>query len=62
MAVKKPEYVAPAKVQKARLAAGLTQTQAASRIGYSWRAWQEWEAGRRNMRRVLFDAFLAAKP
>ena len=47
----------PKAIKKARLAAGLTQQQAAELIGYSRRAWQEWEAGRRTMRRVTLDAF-----
>lgn len=38
--------------------AGLTQKQAAELIGYSYRSWQEWEGGRRKMKKVLFDSFL----
>jgi DNA-binding transcriptional regulator YiaG len=45
-------------VKKARLASGLTQTQAAAIIGYSMRAWQDWESGARKMRRFVFDKFV----
>lgn len=40
-----------------RLAAGLTQRQAAALIDYSERAWQEWEAGRSPMHRAVFRYF-----
>lgn len=44
-------------VREARSEAGLTQQQAAFLIGYSTRAWQEWEAGRNPMRRATFRHF-----
>jgi len=47
----------PKEIKKVRLASGLTQEQAASSIGYSRRAWQEWESGRRTMRRSTMNAF-----
>ena len=47
----------PAQIRRARLAANLTQRQAAELIGYSLRMWEEWESGRSPMRAVLFDAF-----
>lgn len=43
--------------REARLAAGLTQTQAAQLIGATMRAWQEWEGGRRNMPPAKFALF-----
>ena len=39
----------PDDIRQARKAAGLTQAQAGELIGATRRAWQEWEAGRRNM-------------
>lgn len=44
-------------IKAARIAAGLTQTQAAETIGYKLRTWQDWEAGKRNMREVVFELF-----
>ena len=41
----------------ARIVAGLTQEQAASVIGATRRAWQEWEGGRRNMPPSKFALF-----
>jgi DNA-binding XRE family transcriptional regulator len=41
----------------ARLAAGLSVTDAAALIGASRRAWVEWEAGRRNMPPAKFSLF-----
>lgn len=38
-------------VRDSRLAARMTQREAARLIGYSVRVWQDWEAGRRKMRR-----------
>lgn len=49
----------PREIKKARLAVGLSQKQAADLINYSERAWQEWEGGRRQMRRSTLDLFLA---
>lgn len=48
----------PKQILAARLAAGLTQQQAADLIQYSERAWQEWEAGRRRMRQATLEIFL----
>lgn len=47
----------PEEIKAARLAAGLTQRQAAERIGYKLRSWEDWEQGKRNMRQVVFDVF-----
>jgi len=47
----------PAKIKAARMAAGLTQEQAARVIGATRRAWQEWEAGRRNMPSAKWELF-----
>lgn len=47
----------PKDIRKAREQSGLTQTAAAAKIGYSLRAWQEWEGGRRPMRKELLAAF-----
>lgn len=47
----------PSKIKAARVAAGLTQEQAARVIGATRRAWQEWEAGRRNMPCAKWELF-----
>jgi putative transcriptional regulator len=47
----------PSEILSARLAAGMTQAQAANLIDYSERAWQEWEGGRRRMRWSTLEAF-----
>jgi DNA-binding transcriptional regulator YiaG len=47
----------PREIKSARLAACLTQKQAAELIHYSERAWQEWEAGRRRMRASTLNNF-----
>jgi putative transcriptional regulator len=44
--------------KEARLAAGLTQTQAAQMIGATMRAFQEWEGGRRNMPVAKYMLFI----
>ncbi len=53
-------YASPSEIRAARLAAGLTQRQAAALICYSRRAWQEWEGGRRRMRQITLAVFIAA--
>lgn len=45
-------------VKSARVRAGLTQDQASRVIGATRRAWQEWEAGRRNMPGAKWELFL----
>lgn len=45
-------------IRQARKAAGLTQENAAQVIGATRRAWQEWEAGRRNMPWAKWELFL----
>lgn len=47
----------PADIRSARLSLGLTQAQAGQVIGASRRAWQEWEAGRRNMPNAKWELF-----
>lgn len=56
--MKKPK-VTPEQIRAARLKSGLTQQEAAALIGYTYRAWQSWEAGERGMRRALFEQFLS---
>lgn len=46
-----------AEIRAARIKSGLTQTAAAALIGYTKRAWQDWEAGKRGMRHMLFELF-----
>ncbi len=48
----------PEQIKAAREKAGLTQKDAADLIGYTRRAWQQWEAGDRGMRRALFELFV----
>ena len=47
----------PAEIKRARLKAGLSQSQAAKLIGYSTRSWQSWEGGQRTMRLLTFLFF-----
>jgi DNA-binding transcriptional regulator YiaG len=55
--MKRPKAPSPEEIKAARQKAGLTQSDAAALIGYTTRAWQDWEAGKRGMRRVLFSLF-----
>lgn len=48
-----------ADIRDARLSAGLTQTQAAALIGYSLRAWQNWESGKVKIRPLIWQAWLS---
>ena len=48
---------APEQVRAARESAGLTQTEAATLIHSTMRAWQEWEAGNRRMHPGLWELF-----
>lgn len=45
-------------IKKARKDAGLTQTQAAALIYKGCRAWQQYEAGDRQMDYALYELFL----
>jgi len=45
----------PAEITKARMDAGLTQTQAATLIYKTLRAWQHWEANKRKMDPALWE-------
>lgn len=47
----------PNAIRAARVAAGLTQTEAASVVHASLRTWQQWEAGDRKMHSGLFELF-----
>ncbi len=47
----------PEEILAARQAAGLTQTEAASLVCGSLRAWQQWEAGDRRMHPGLWMLF-----
>ena len=58
MADSKPQIPKPAIIRKARLAAGLTQTEAALKVRASLRGWQQWEAGDRTMPPGLFELFM----
>lgn len=51
------ESVTPEAVKAARARAGMTQGQAGAVLGRSWRTWQNWELGDRNMRPELMDLF-----
>lgn len=50
--------IPPAKIKSARLAAGLTQTEAAALVHKANRTWQAWEYGRRNMPEADFELFM----
>lgn len=54
---KKPKTPTPEEVRAARLKWDLTQKDAAALIGYTRRAWQDWESGERRMRKVLLSLF-----
>jgi transcriptional regulator with XRE-family HTH domain len=47
----------PSEIKQARLDAGLTQLEAAELVGFSARAWQMWEYGKRPMRPAVFHLF-----
>ena len=55
MKAKKP---APEEILAARIAARLTQTQAADLVHATCRRWQEWEAGDYRLHPGLFELFL----
>lgn len=44
-------------IKKARMAAGITQKQAAELIYFSLRTWQEWEGGFRDMHESAWELF-----
>ena len=58
MSDSKPQSPTPTAVRDARLAAGLTQTEAAQTVRASLRGWQQWEAGHRAMPPGLFELFM----
>lgn len=47
----------PDTIRTARIAAGLTQTEAGNIVHASLRTWQQWEAGDRKMHSGLFELF-----
>ena len=47
----------PTEIRTARVAAGLTQTQAATLVMASMRGWQDWEHGKRSMPPGLWYLF-----
>ena len=55
---KKQQSPKPAVVRDARIAADLTQTEAAQTVRASLRGWQQWEAGDRAMPPGLFELFM----
>ena len=62
MASNQPLNPAPAEVRAARIAAELTQTEAAALVHTSCRAWQQWEAkpgtpGHRAMHPAFWELF-----
>lgn len=58
----RPASPSPADIRAARAAAGLTQTEAARVIHSTLRAWQEWEAGNRQMHPGLWELFRLKVP
>ena len=55
---KKPHSPTAEAIRDARIAADLTQTQAAQTTQVSLRTWQRWEAGDRAMPPGLFELFM----
>lgn len=47
----------PASIRRARMEAGLTQTEAAALLHTTCRVWQQWEAGDRKMHPAFFELF-----
>lgn len=45
-------------VKQARLAAGLTQSQAANAVHVNLRSWQKWESGERPINLAAWELFL----
>lgn len=50
--------VKPADIKSARIAAGMTQTEAGACVGGSLRTWQDWESGKRAMPVAAWELFL----
>jgi len=50
---------APDEIRAARIAAGLSQSQAAALVGSpSYQRWHEWETGKRNLPPAKWELFL----
>jgi len=47
----------PEEIKSARIAAGLTQPEAAALVYVDIRAWQYWESGQRNMHPTKWELF-----
>ena len=56
--LKKSQSPVAAAIRDARIAAGLTQSEAAETARVSLRTWQHWEAGDRAMPPGLFELFM----
>jgi DNA-binding transcriptional regulator YiaG len=50
--------VTPADIKAARIASGMTQTDAGASVGGTLRTWQDWESGKRAMPSAAWDLFL----
>ena len=48
----------PSDIKAARVAAGLTATEAATLLHTSYRAWKQWEDGDRRMHPAFWELFL----
>ena len=48
----------PSDIKAARVAAGLTATEAAALLHTSYRAWKQWEDGDRRMHPAIWELFL----
>lgn len=55
--MKRPAAVTPEQIRAVRTKLGLTQKQAAEKLGKSYRTWQDWEGGQRTMDPALFQLF-----
>lgn len=49
--------IASATIRQARIAAGLTQREAAELLGVKLRRWEAWEQGENPMHQVFWDTF-----
>ena len=52
----------PESIKRVRLAAGLTQTQAAELVHVTLRSWQRYEAGEKRIHPAMWELFLIKKP
>lgn len=54
--------ITPEEIKRVRLAAGLTQTQAAELVHVTLRSWQRYEAGEKRIHPAMWELFLIKKP